>query len=26
VASVPGEGCRFRVTVPRIADVPAEIC
>ncbi|MGH3563495.1 MAG: ATP-binding protein, partial [Mycobacterium sp.] len=25
VTTAPGGGCRFRVTVPRIADVPAEV-
>jgi two-component system OmpR family sensor kinase len=25
VSTAPGKGCRFRVTVPRIADVPAEV-
>jgi two-component system OmpR family sensor kinase len=25
VTTAPGEGCRFRVTVPRIVDVPAEV-
>lgn len=25
VTTVPGKGCRFQVTLPRIADVPAEV-